>query len=76
VAQIRARDNSREVATARHAAMYICKQITQLSLPEIGRRFGGKHHSTVLHAVRKIGRHRLENQDLDRRLNALLESLQ
>jgi len=76
VAQIRAKDNSREVATARHAAMYICKQITQLSLPEIGRRFGGKHHSTVLHAVRKIGRHRLENQDLDRRLNALLESLQ
>ena len=76
VAQIRNRDNSREVATARHAAMYICKQLTQLSLPEIGRRFGGKHHSTVLHAVRKVARHRLENTDLDRRLNALLESFQ
>ncbi|MCZ6746148.1 MAG: chromosomal replication initiator protein DnaA [Acidobacteria bacterium] len=76
VAQIRDRDNSREVAMARHAAMYICKQITQLSLPEIGRRFGGKHHSTVLHAVRKVARHRQEDADLDRRLNALLESFQ
>jgi chromosomal replication initiator protein len=76
VAQIRNKDNSREVANARHAAMYLCKQITQLSLPEIGRRFGGKHHTTVLHAVRKMGRHRLDNPDLDRRLNALLESLQ
>ncbi len=76
VAQIRDRDNSREVTTARHAAMYICKQITQLSLPEIGRRFGGKHHSTVLHAVRKVARHRQEDADLDRRLNALLESFQ
>ncbi|TDI28118.1 MAG: chromosomal replication initiator protein DnaA [Acidobacteria bacterium] len=76
VAQLRDRDNSREVAMARHAAMYICKQITQLSLPEIGRRFGGKHHTTVLHAVRKVARLRQEDKDLDRRLNALLESFQ
>ncbi len=76
VAQLRDRDNSREVATARHAAMYLCKEITRLSLPEIGRRFGGKHHSTVLHAVRKMARNRQDDADLDRRLNALMESFQ
>jgi chromosomal replication initiator protein len=34
--------------------MYLCKQLTTASLPEIGRSFGGKHHSTVLHSIRKV----------------------
>lgn len=45
---------AREVARPRQIAMYLCKQLTTRSLPEIGRKFGGRDHTTVIHAVRKI----------------------
>jgi chromosomal replication initiator protein len=45
---------SRNVARPRQIAMYLAKQLTQRSLPEIGRKFGGRDHTTVMHAVRKI----------------------
>ena len=38
----------------RQVAMYLCKPLTNASLPEIGRSFGGKHHSTVIHSIKKI----------------------
>jgi len=45
---------ARAVARPRQVAMYLCKQLTPRSLPEIGRKFGGRDHTTVIHAVRKI----------------------
>jgi chromosomal replication initiator protein len=51
---LKSRNNSKSVATPRQIAMYLCKSLTHASLPEIGRSFGGKHHSTVIHSIRKI----------------------
>ncbi|MFC3118641.1 helix-turn-helix domain-containing protein [Jhaorihella thermophila] len=44
----------RSYARPRQVAMYLCKQLTSRSLPEIGRRFGGRDHTTVMHGVRRI----------------------
>jgi chromosomal replication initiator protein len=55
--------------------MYLCKQLTQCSLPELGRRFGGKHHSTVIHAVQKIERERERDKSLDKLVDGLMQSL-
>jgi chromosomal replication initiator protein len=49
-----AKSNARQYALPRQVAMYICKQLTKHSYPEIGRAFGGKHHTTVMHSVEKI----------------------
>ena len=76
VGELRTRNNAQEVALPRHVAMYLSKELTGCSLPEIGRRFGNKHHSTVLHAIRKIVRLREGNADFDRQVSGLRESLQ
>jgi chromosomal replication initiator protein len=55
--------------------MYLCKHLTEHSLPEIGRQFGGKHHTTVLHSVDKIDTQRKSDKDLNRLLNKLTETL-
>ena len=52
--ELKSRNNSKSVAMPRQIAMYLCKALTHASLPEIGRSFGGKHHSTVIHSIRKI----------------------
>src|ERR1044071_672433 len=54
VADLKSKNNSRNVAVPRQVAMFLCKTLTKASLPEIGREFGGKHHTTVLHSVNKI----------------------
>ena len=51
---LKSRNNSKSVAMPRQIAMYLCKTLTNASLPEIGTSFGGKHHSTVIHSIRKI----------------------
>ena len=51
---LKSRNNSKSIAMPRQIAMYLCKGLTSASLPEIGRSFGGKHHSTVIHSIRKI----------------------
>jgi chromosomal replication initiator protein len=66
VADLKSKNNSRQVAFPRQVAMYLCKQLTSCSLPEIGRRFGGKHHSTVIHSIRKIERLRSADNEFDR----------
>jgi len=58
----------------RQIAMYLAKHLTDSSLPEIGRQFGGKHHTTVLHSVDKIEQQRKTDKDLNRMLNKLSES--
>lgn len=52
--ELKSRNNSKSVAMPRQIAMYLCKNLTHASLPEIGRSFGGKHHSTVIHSIRKV----------------------
>src|SRR6202008_385437 len=54
LADLKSRNNSKLVAMPRQVAMYLCKNLTHASLPEIGRSFGGKHHSTVIHSIRKV----------------------
>ena len=54
LAELKSRNNSKSVAMPRQVAMYLCKALTHASLPEIGRSFGGKHHSTVIHSIRKV----------------------
>ena len=56
VSQLISRSNSRGIVVPRQIAMYLCKKLTKGSLPQIGRAFGKRHHTTVLHAVRKISR--------------------
>ncbi|MGH2779022.1 MAG: chromosomal replication initiator protein DnaA [Actinomycetota bacterium] len=60
--EIRSSNRSRPLVNARQMAMYLCRELTDLSLPEIGRRFGGRDHSTVLHANNKIRRQMQERQ--------------
>jgi chromosomal replication initiator protein len=74
VTELKSKTNARGVSFPRQIAMYLCKMLTSASLPEIGRRFGGKHHSTVLHAVRKIESKRDGEQDFDRIVNSFIEA--
>jgi chromosomal replication initiator protein len=74
-AEIKAKNNSRVIVFPRQIAMYLSKHLTDASLPEIGRQFGGKHHTTVLHSVEKIEEVRKTDKDLNRMLNKLTESL-
>jgi chromosomal replication initiator protein len=74
-AEIKAKNNSHAIVYPRQIAMYLAKQLTEASLPEIGRQFGGKHHTTVLHSVEKITEARKTDKDLNRLLNKLTEIL-
>ncbi|HEY7680295.1 MAG TPA: chromosomal replication initiator protein DnaA [Terriglobia bacterium] len=71
LADLKARNNSRKVVYPRQVAMYLCRDLAGASLPEIGRAFGGKHHTTVLHSVDKIE----ERKETDKELNRLLHRL-
>jgi chromosomal replication initiator protein len=72
---LKSRNNSKSVARPRQIAMYLCKSMTNASLPEIGKSFGGKHHSTVIHSIRKIEELRARDGDFNNLLNNLSESL-
>jgi chromosomal replication initiator protein len=74
-AEIKAKSNSRQIVFPRQVAMYLAKQMTEASLPEIGRQFGGKHHTTVMHSIEKIEEQRQADKDLNRMLNKLTETL-
>jgi chromosomal replication initiator protein len=73
--EIKAKNNSRSIVYPRQIAMYLAKHLTEASLPEIGRQFGGKHHTTVLHSVDKIEGVRKGDKDLNRLLNKLTDQL-
>jgi chromosomal replication initiator protein len=73
---LKMRSNSKAIAFPRQIAMYLVKQLTSASLPEIGRQFGGKHHTTVLHSIKKIEILRRTEKDLDRTIHKLLDSLE
>jgi chromosomal replication initiator protein len=73
-AQLKAKNNSRPIAQPRQVAMYVCKQVTGLSLPQIGKDFGGKHHTTVLHSIRKIDSLRKKDSDISDAIAKILQS--
>jgi chromosomal replication initiator protein len=75
-AQLKAKSNTRQIAYPRQIAMYLVKDLTQASLTEIGRYFGGKHHTTVLHSVTKIEELRQKDDVLNRLIQSLTHSLQ
>jgi chromosomal replication initiator protein len=75
VPELKQKNNSRQIVVPRQIAMYLAKQMTEASLPEIGRQFGGKHHTTVMHSIAKIDEQRRQDKDLNRTINKLMESL-
>jgi chromosomal replication initiator protein len=75
VTELKAKNNSRAIVYPRQIAMYLAKHLTEASLPEIGRQFAGKHHTTVLHSVDKIEGTRRNDKDLNRLLTKLTEQL-
>ena len=70
----KSRNNSKSIAMPRQIAMFLCKTLTNASLPEIGRSFGGKHHSTVIHSIRKIEDLRKRDGDFNTLINTFLET--
>jgi chromosomal replication initiator protein len=76
VAQLKEKSNRKDIVLPRQVAMFLCKELTQASLPEIGRAFGGKHHTTVIHSVNKIQNDRQSDPELNKLINTLLDTLQ
>ena len=74
LSDLKSRNNSKSVAMPRQIAMYLCKQLTSASLPEIGKSFGGKHHSTVIHSIRKVEDMRRGDGDFNNLINSFMES--
>ncbi len=73
--EIKAKNNSRGIAMPRQIAMYLCKRLTRHSFPEIGREFGGKHHTTVMHSVEKIEKLQREDRNFHKEINDLIDNL-
>jgi chromosomal replication initiator protein len=76
VADLKCKSNAKNIAVPRQIAMYLCKLLIKASLPEIGREFGGKHHTTVLHSINKIAGLYEEKGNFHRVINSLIASLQ
>ncbi len=74
IAELKSRNNAKSVAMPRQIAMYLCKNLTNASLPEIGRSFGGKHHSTVIHSIKKVEELRKRDADFNSLIGNFLES--
>lgn len=67
---------AREAVTPRHVAMWLCRKLTTNSFPDIGAHFGGRDHTTVMHAVRKIERKRHVDPRFSAELDVLVETLE
>jgi chromosomal replication initiator protein len=74
--QLKEKSNTKKIVYPRQVAMYLIKELTSASLPEIGRAFGGKHHTTVIHSIAKIEKERHIDPELNRLLHKLMDSLQ
>src|ERR1051325_4614269 len=72
--ELKSKNNSKSIALPRQIAMYLCKNLTHASLPEIGRSFGGKHHSTVIHSIKKVEEMRKTEADFNSLITNFLES--
>jgi len=74
IQDLKMRSNAKAISYPRQIAMYVVKQLTTASLPEIGRQFGGKHHTTVLHSIHKIEALRRQDKDLHRMIAKMIDS--
>lgn len=75
VDELTSKNNARQIAVPRQVAMYLCKRLTKHSFPEIGREFGGKHHTTVIHSVEKIESLVLKDPNFHRVISDLMDNL-
>lgn len=75
VEELKSKNNVRQIAVPRQVAMYLCKRLTKHSFPEIGRDFGGKHHTTVMHSVEKIDGLIREDRNFHRVVSELIDNL-
>jgi len=75
VSELKSKNNSKQVVFPRQISMYLCKSMTDLSLPEIGKKFGGKHHSTVIHSIKKIEEKVTGDKDFSKLMNNFMTSL-
>ncbi len=73
VSEIKSRNNSKHIAFPRQVAMYLCKNLTNLSYPDIGKQFNDKHHSTVMHSVKKISQLRTQEAEIDRTIQGFID---
>ena len=74
IADLKSRNNSKSVTLPRQIAMYLSKKLTNASLPQIGKSFGGKHHSTVIYSIRKVDEHCKRDRDFHTLINSFLQS--
>ena len=74
--QLKSKNNSPKIAFPRQIAMYLAKEMTKSSLPNIGKKFGGKHHTTVIHSIRKIDKLRADDPEFNKEINSLMALLQ
>jgi len=74
--ELKSKTNKARVVRPRQIAMYLCKELTTASLPEIGEKFGGKHHSTVLHSIRKVAELMKEDAQFQQQILSFLRSFQ
>jgi chromosomal replication initiator protein len=74
IGDLKSRNNAKSVSMPRQVAMYLCKSLTHASLPEIGKHFGGKHHSTVIHSIRKVEDMRKKDGDFNNLIITFLEA--
>ena len=74
VSELKSRNSARAVALPRQVAMYLCKQLTNASLPQIGKSFGGKHHTTVIHSIRTIESRRKNDRAFNDLIAGFLDS--
>ncbi len=76
LSQLKSKNNSPKISFPRQVAMYLSKELTDSSLPEIGKKFGGKHHTTVLHSVRKIEKLITNDPDFNKEINTIMGFIQ
>ena len=75
VEELKSKNNSRQIAVPRQVAMYLCKRLTKHSFPEIGKAYGGKHHTTVMHSVEKIDALTKDDRNFHRIISELIDTL-
>ncbi|MFN8005563.1 MAG: chromosomal replication initiator protein DnaA [Terriglobia bacterium] len=76
VSELKSKNNAKAIAQPRQVGMYLSRQLTEASLPEIGREFGGKHHTTVLHSIKKVENKMEINREFNSLINKFLDSFQ
>jgi len=75
VEELKSKNNSKPIVRPRQVAMYLCKKLTDSSLPEIGKNFGGKHHSTVIHSINRVEDSLKHDPILQNEINTLIETI-